>query len=332
MSARTTPFVPAALPLQPVVIAGAGIIGLSIALELVRRGLEVTVLERGRAMEQASTAAAGMLAADDPHNPAALQAISRYSNGLYPKYRARLEALSELPVPVQTTVAVQYLEGGGSIRLAEESLDPRQLAAALLKAVRASGIDLREGFSGPLPAELRGRTMVISAGAWSSEAVESSSVPVVPRKGQMLRVTLPPALRDLREVHRSERIYIVPRTQGAQAGTALLGATVESVGFDTKTDTADLARLRAMAAELLPALASEADAPMVESWAGLRPGTPDDLPVLGYGDDHATLWATGHYRNGILLAPATAMIVADLIEGKLPTVNITAFAPGRFNS
>jgi glycine oxidase len=331
MSARSTAFAPVTPPLQTVVVAGAGIIGLSVALELTRRGIGVTVLERGRALTQASTAAAGMLASEDPHNPVALRAISQYSLGLYPEYRARLEALSGLSVPVQTTVAVQYLEDGSTVRLAEESLDPRQLATALLGAVRAAGIDLREGFSGAIPIELRGKTLVISAGAWASEAVESSSISVAPRKGQMLRVILPHALRELSEVHRSERIYIVPRTHGPQAGTALLGATVERAGFDTTTNAADLARLRAQAAELLPALASEMDAPMVEAWAGLRPGTTDDLPVLGYSDD-ATLWATGHYRNGILLAPATAMIVADLLEGKTPAVDLAAFAPGRFVS
>ncbi len=329
MSARSTVFAPVPLSIQPVVIAGAGVIGLSIALELTRRGIGVTVLERGRALTQASVAAAGMLASEDPHNPAALRAISKYSIGLYPEYKARLEALSGLPVPVQTTVTVQYLEDGSAMQLAEESLDPRQLAAALLGAVRAAGIDLREGFSGSIREELRGRTLVISAGAWSSESGGNSRVAVAPRKGQMLRVTLPPALRSLREVHRSEHIYVVPRVHGPQAGTALLGATVERAGFDTTTNTADLARLRAMAAELLPALASETNAPLVESWAGLRPGTPDDLPVLGCGDD-ATLWATGHYRNGILLAPATAMTVADMIEGNVPAVDLAAFAPGRF--
>jgi glycine oxidase len=145
----------------------------------------------------------------------------------------------------------------------------------------------------------------------------------------MLRVALPPSLRDLREVHRSEHIYIVPRTQGPQAGSALIGATVEDAGFDKTVYDADLKQLRAQAAEFLPALASEADAPTLEAWAGLRPATPDSLPILG--NIEGAILATGHFRNGILLAPATAVIVADLIEGKQPATNISAFAPQRFS-
>jgi glycine oxidase len=110
----------------------------------------------------------------------------------------------------------------------------------------------------------------------------------------------------------------------------LIGATVEDAGFDTATHAADLARLRALAAEMLPALRDEKGAPMIEAWAGLRPAAPDMLPVIGRDGD--VLWAAGHFRNGILLAPATAQIVADLIEGKEPVVKLDAFAPKRFSA
>jgi len=147
----------------------------------------------------------------------------------------------------------------------------------------------------------------------------------------MLRVQLPPGLQGLREVHRSDEIYIVPRTLGPQAGTALIGATIEDAGFDTSTHPRDLTHLRALAANLLPALADESSAPQLEAWAGLRPHTPDRLPLLGPvepGSRH--FLATGHYRNGILLAPATAVILADLIEAKPSNLDLTSFSPSRF--
>jgi glycine oxidase len=130
----------------------------------------------------------------------------------------------------------------------------------------------------------------------------------------------------LREVHRNEHAYILPRTLGPQAGTAILGATLEDVGFDTQTHTADLTYLRSLAAEMLPEVAA---APQLEAWAGLRPGTPDDLPLIGALSPNNFL-ATGHFRNGILLAPATAVLVADLIEGKPLRISLTAFSPHRF--
>src|ERR1700760_1210010 len=88
-------------PYQEVVIVGGGLIGLSIAFELHHRGISATVLETGRSLAQASSAAAGMLAAEDPHNPPALRQLSRYSLSLYPQFLRRIEQLSGLPVPIQ---------------------------------------------------------------------------------------------------------------------------------------------------------------------------------------------------------------------------------------
>lgn len=147
----------------------------------------------------------------------------------------------------------------------------------------------------------------------------------------MLRVR-PRAGLQLREVHRSEHIYIVPRTSGAQAGTALIGATVEDTGFDARLSVHAAASLRSLAAALLPEFGSETDTPLVETWAGLRPSTPDGLPILGRLREAGRFVASGHYRNGILLAPATARILRDLLEGKSPAVDISCFAPERFAS
>ncbi len=309
---------PVTTTLPDVTIAGAGIIGLSLALELHHRGARVTVFDTGTAMGQSSTAAAGMLAAEDPHNPSALLPLSRLSISLYADFLHCMESLSGLRVPFQTDTTIQHLSSGQTLHLSEHSLDPRQLASALLLAVRSTSIVLHEHI--PNLAIPHPSTRIDCTGAWCLQHHL-----VRPRKGQMLRVQLPAEL-PLREVHRNEHAYILPRTLGPQAGTAILGATLEDVGFDTQTHTADLTYLRSLAAEMLPEVAA---APQLEAWAGLRPGTPDDLPLIGALSPNNFL-ATGHFRNGILLAPATAVLVADLIEGKPLRISLTAFSPHRF--
>src|ERR1700734_3892384 len=114
-----------------IVVIGAGLIGLAIALELTDRGANVPVIDRGESLAGASTAAAGMLAANDPGNPPELRELSRMSAERYPAFLARLEALSGIAVPFQTNATIQYLHDGSTLRLAEHSLDPRQLAVAV---------------------------------------------------------------------------------------------------------------------------------------------------------------------------------------------------------
>jgi glycine oxidase len=331
---------------QAIVIVGAGLIGLATALELAHRGAAVTVIDQGRSLSMASTAAAGMLSAEDPHNPREIQALSRLSADRYPAFLHRIEALSGIAVPVQTETAHQYLASGATIQLAERSIDPRQLAPALLAAVRATSIrlleythiaaidDTAQGVHVYLSTgtTIEAHAIIYSAGAWTSHVMSTllgNTLPIAPSKGQMLRVKLPSTL-PLREVHRSERVYIVPRTHGPQAGTALIGATIEDAGFDTTVHPEALITLRALAAELLPPLASPTEAPMIESWAGLRPATPDALPILGPCSRPNHFIASGHHRNGILLAPATALIMADLLEDKPPQIDISALSPRRF--
>ena len=318
-----------------VVVVGAGLIGLAIALEMRARGARVMVVERGAALEQASVAAAGMLAAEDLSHPPELLEIARRSAAMYPAFLRRLEAVGGVAVPFQTERAVQYANDGGVTRLAERSIDPRQLAAAVMAAVRGTSMALVERVTVESVAgemvrlssgdEVVARSVVWAAGAWMGDAI-GEGFPVGPRKGQMMRVRLPEGVV-LDEVHRNERVYVVPRTAGSQEGTALLGATIEDAGFDTTVHAADLERLRGLAVELVPEMA---DAGLVEAWAGLRPATPDGLPVLGAWGDGRQFVAGGHYRNGVLLAPATAAAMADLLEGKTPGVDLQAFAVGRF--
>jgi len=322
-----------------IVVAGAGIIGLTLALELERRGASVTVIDTAAAAGGASTAAAGMLAATDPHNPPELSELSLFSISLYDRFLDRLASLSGLPIPFQTTSTLQYLGDGTILRLAERSIDPRQLAAAALGAIRctkihlfehANRIDISDHSGGISIRPQRGPAMETTRLIHASGAWFAGPPAITPRKGQMLRVRIPAGL-ELGEVHRSSSIYVVPRSQGPQAGTALIGATEEDAGFDTRTLQTDLDLLRQRAAVLLPALGDPTAAPQVEAWAGLRPASADRLPLLGRLPGSTRQWMTaGHFRNGILLAPGTAAAMADLLEGKLPAVNLSPFDPARF--
>ena len=348
-------------------IAGAGIVGLSLALELHGRGMRVTVLDRGEPLAEASTAAAGMLAAHDPENPPALLPLSELSLSLYPDFLEHLFDLSGLHVPFHTSTTLQALPPGhheivrhvpllsaealslllpdltpGDHRfllLNEHSLDPRELAAALLAAVRSTAIDLRA--QTPIrilrshvdAVEIHTAADVLHAscfidctGAWGFTSTLPTHLRVSPRKGQMLAVALPSSL-PLHIVLRTPDIYIVPRTNDAAGVRAIIGATVESAGFDKTVYPADIGRLRSLAARLLPAIA---EAPELETWAGLRPSTPDDLPLLGPLPEHRNQFlATGHFRNGILLAPVTARVMAQLIAGEQPSVDLAPFSPLR---
>jgi glycine oxidase len=321
-----------------IVIAGAGLIGISLGLELSARGASVAILDTASAMGGASIAAAGMLAADDPHHPPQLHALAAYSLSLYDRFLAAIGKQSGLHVPYQTHTTLQYQDDGSAITLAERSIDPRQLAAAALQATRCSGIRLLEN-CGKLDIEessssvrvqpsngspILAKSLVHASGAWYR-----GSPAIAPRKGQMLRVRIPTGM-PLHQVHRSSSIYVVPRTEGPQAGTALIGATEEDAGFDLRVFPQDLDALRSRAAVLLPQLSSAAAAPQVEAWAGLRPATSDGLPAIGRLPGTASQWiAAGHFRNGILLAPATAVALADLIQGKSPTADLAAFNPAR---
>jgi|SRR5579871_456249 len=344
-------------------IAGAGIIGLSLALELHERGARVTVLDRSTPLSEASTAAAGMLAARDPHDPLQLRPLSDLSLSLYPAFLDHLQSLSSHQIPFHTNVTLQSVEPNTQANLLtpeelthllpqlnprnqnftllhEHSLDPRELAAALLAAVSTSSIDLRphspvrlvRSISNDIievhtPTDAIHATKFIDCtGAWSTASISPPHLSITPRKGQMLAVALPSSL-PLDLVLRTPEIYIVPRTTGPNAGRAIIGATIEDVGFDKTVHPVDIDRLRTLAADLLPDLAH---APQLEAWAGLRPATPDGLPLLGPipGQKNQFI-ATGHYRNGILLAPATAHVMAQLLSGEPPSLDLKPYSPDR---
>ncbi len=272
-----------------------------------------------------------MLAAQQTAAASPLRPLALASAELYPDFVAELER--------ETGVSVDYrqcgtivLAGGRQTHFDDHCVDNRRLTAALIAAVRRRGIRLIENCAASAiapqggawvvetaAAPLRARHIVIAAGAWSGSLLLPGTRP---RKGQMLAIAAPPGL--LRQVIVAPEVYLVPRADGR----VLAGATVEDVGFDTKVDAAAIERLRAAAVQILPELARF---PVAEAWAGLRPGTHDDLPYLGPLPAYPGIWAaTGHFRDGILLTPITAQLIANLILGRSPGLEIAAFAPSRF--
>jgi glycine oxidase len=168
---------------------------------------------------------------------------------------------------------------------------------------------------------LEAETVILAAGCWSGQLARTLglAVPLRPVRGQILLLRGPPGF--VGPTINNGETYLVPRRDGR----ILVGSTMEDAGFDEWTTPEVIVRLRAAAERILPATAGmEAET----WWAGLRPGTPDRLPYLGAVPDvPGLLLATGHYRNGILLAPATAAVLADLLAGRAPRVDIAAFAP-----
>jgi glycine oxidase len=175
-----------------------------------------------------------------------------------------------------------------------------------------------------LPGSHLGAGMVVNcAGAWARQ-IAPHRVPTHPVRGQMLCVALPEP-EFLRHVVRTPDVYLIPRSDGR----LLIGATAEDAGFDKQTVPATLQKLRQAAIDLVPPIGH---APVLEAWAGLRPGTPDKLPILGTTPTPGYFVATGHFRDGILLAPATAHVMAQLITGERPGLDLQPFRLERFEA
>jgi glycine oxidase len=346
-----------------VVIVGGGIIGLSLALGLRKHGAAVLIVERNEPGREASHAAAGMLAHCDPHTPEKLRSLAMASAQLYPEFVHELEDESGHHVDLRREGAI-ILEGAGQSlcrdaqplkpeqvakvepclasagRRAEfwpeASVDPRALTTAALKAAKHRGIEIASGVpvveiqvteakaSGVKTARTHFSAAVVvnCAGAWAGQIAGAPPLPTRPVKGQMLSVIAP--RRDLlRYVVRGPGAYLVPRSDGR----ILIGATVEEAGFDKRTDPNTIQHLHQAAANLAPELGQ---ARMLEAWAGLRPGTSDNLPILGATSLPGYFVATGHFRDGILLAPMTAVLMTQVVRGAKPEFDISAFSPARF--
>lgn len=235
---------------------------------------------------------------------------------------------------------------GGLLVAGDHSVDNRRLVAALFAAFERSGgaivrqpvtaVVVRDGRAAGVRlgdgAELAADAVVVAAGCWSSAlaGLPADVVPPVrPVKGQIVRLRVPPAMRPfltrtVRGTVRGFPVYLVPRADGE----LVVGATVEEQGYDTRVTAGGVYELLRDAHELVPGCT---ELELVETAAGLRPGSPDNAPLIGPTSLPGLVLATGHYRNGVLLAPITADAVAALVvDGALPEV-VQPFAPSRFD-
>lgn len=348
-----------------VIVIGGGIIGLSLSIELRKKGASVLILERGEPGREASSAAGGMLVDCPFETPAALQPLAAASASMYPEFVRELElesgmkidlrnqgtilfpsaahvshpafeAATQIPAPLAEFEPALAEVDRPAFYLKERSVDPRALTPAALKAARRLGVDVSSGeeviavnlSDGRVSGVTTRKTSFLAAkvvncaGAWSGQ-IAPYAFPARPVKGQM--VCLVSASRMLKHVIRSPEVYVIPRSDGR----IIVGTTVEEVGFDKRTDVAAIQRLRAAAIAMVPELRN---AKILEDWAGLRPGTPDGLPILGATGTSGYYVATGHFRDGILLAPITSQVMTAVIEGKNPEHDLAPFSPARFSS
>ena len=365
-----------------VVIVGGGVIGLSIARELARRGVgDIVLCDQGELGKEASWAAAGILApqveADSANDFFQLACASR---DLYPEFAQELREETGVDVELDTTgtLYVAFTEDeeielrqrydwqrGAGLRVEwldaadVRSLEPnvsdqvrcglrfpddwqvesRKLVQALILSNQKLGVHLlpncevaslhvdRSRVAGVETARgiIAAPAIILCAGAWTSSVTTSADaaaqVQIEPVRGQML--CFKPEQTIARHVVYGREGYLVPRRDGR----VLAGSTSEHVGFDTSVTDEGINRIRLMARKIAPAISS---VPTVDSWAGFRPRTSDDLPVLGPDSEiEGLFYATGHYRNGVLLAPITAQVIADLLDG-VSLSFVEAFSPNRF--
>ena len=210
--------------------------------------------------------------------------------------------------------------GGGVFAPHDHQADPRATLAALRAALEHEGGELHEGVEvtgvdehglatsrGTVSAE----QIVLAAGAWSA-SLAPDAPPVRPVKGQILRLREPRDAPPIAShIVRTPRCYVVPR----EGGEVVIGATVEERGFDSTVTAGGVHRLLEAAWEALPDVEERE---LAETAASFRPGTPDNAPVVGRTAPDGPIWATGHHRNGILLAPITATAVTEILTGSDP--------------
>lgn len=231
----------------------------------------------------------------------------------------KLEPLVTAPI-----TAALFLPG-------DRSVAPRLLVSALRESCLRRGVEIRQG----LPVDeirphairaggftFEAEAIVIASGVWSSDLKGlNPPIPVFPRKGQILSLRMPAGA--FRRMIRWKSSYFVPRP----AGELVVGATNEDAGFDISNTPAGLGRLLNEAQHISSHIGPYS---ILETWSGLRPATPDSLPILGPSSIPGVFYATGHYRNGILLAPVTAAIIRDFIEKGETDLPVEPYLPCRF--
>lgn len=354
-------------PSPDVVIAGGGLIGRACAASLAERGARVLILEHASPGE-ASAASAGMLAPSVERGDAAANRLAIAARDRYPSYLRWLRERSGMDVPLnrlgilqvalspagvkglQKTAAPesQWLDRAELTRLEPAlahafgalysagdgcvdnvallaALDTLLSRAPLVRRVsaRVTGVDSTSSSAAVTSADgtrYSAGHVVIAAGAWSAQIEGARLAAVVePMRGQLVSFAAAPCAHTLY----GPRGYLVPRGE-----STIAGSTTERVGFAPGTTAEGTGRVRSAAAEICPTLAS---APEAAAWSGLRPVTPDMLPLVGPDPEAPRiLYATGHSRNGILLAPLTADIVAEMIFEDVLNLDVERYRPDRF--
>ena len=370
------------------IVIGGGIIGCSVAWRLAVEGVATTVLERGRMGQEASWAAAGMIAPQaeaegpGPFFDFCMKARDAFDGivdrlvrdgGVDPEYdragilyvaldadertqlerRAKWQRAVGAPVEELSGAAARRIEpmlspetvyaihmptnrrtdnrkltqayAAAARKAGAEFVEGARVEALALRGERASGIVLRaDGVVMDDGSTREADVVVNAAGAWAGEirGLEADRVKLHPVRGQIICFevapgTIGPALFSLRG-------YLVPRRDGR----LLAGSTMEEAGYNKSVTLAGLDKIARGAAAIVPALGAAA---FREAWAGLRPAARDLLPVLGFSPSVSNvLWAVGHFRSGILLSAITGEIIADLVKGRRPAVELGAFSAARF--
>jgi glycine oxidase len=361
-----------------VAIAGGGLIGSAIALDLAQAGLSVAVFEKGEPGREASWASAGILS-PAPEAPGMIPIVplAKASMGLYPGFVANVEEISGQGVgfrpfgtvdalfsrdatrDLSTLIALHHGLGlraeplrpeearelepalspeveAAALRPEEASIDNRALMQAVLRAAQKGGAEIFPDHDVEAIWREKGRCAglklrdenvsakwtIIAAGCFSAniEGV-AAYAPVRPAKGQM--VSMRADELKIERVLWSEKVYLVPRNDGR----ILAGASTEYVGFDRHVTAGAVEKILFDAIELVPGLAK---ARIEETWAGLRPDSPDHLPILGPTDLDGLLMATGHFRSGVLLTPVTARLMREWITQQWVSVDWERLSPMRF--
>jgi len=206
-----------------------------------------------------------------------------------------------------------------ALRVAAEKAGARFQSGSFVKRVaeqggRASGVELDDG------SVVKGSHVVLAAGSWTSLVSQAQALRVVPARGQIVELATSVPL--LSSIVFGPDCYLVPRADGRM----LIGSTLEFVGFKREVTAGAVAKLLAAAIRLVPGLA---EAELRQHWSSFRPYTADELPLLGPSATPGLVFMSGHYRNGILLAPISAKIVAACVLGEKPPLDLAPFLPDR---
>jgi glycine oxidase len=360
------------------VIAGGGVIGASIALELAESGLRVGLFDTREPGREASWASGGMIS-PAPENAAMIpfMPMSLASVALYPEFIHRVEELSGMCVgyrqkgaldvlldgnvreELSTVIALQHGVGlkaealtaervramepsltadtqAAIFRPDEASLNTRAFTDAILKAAQRKGVEIHSGNGAKSlwkdadrckglmleNGQVEAKWTIIAAGCFSARIDGAAPyAPVAPAKGQMIALRCESV--QIERILWLEHKYLVPQLDGR----IIAGSTIEHTGFDHDVTAGSIELILREVMRMVPGLAN---ARIEETWAGLRPDSPDHLPIIGPTDLNGLLMATGHFRSGILLAPVTARLIREWVTKQDVSVDWSRVSPMRF--